>query len=195
MSYKVTSPPGSEPIDLATAKAWLKVSTTADDDLITSLIQAAREYVETYLQIALINQTIQEKIDRFPAQRDYITLTVGNVISVTSVSYLKSDGSGSTPLALGTDVEADTHSLHARVYLKEGKSWGDVIGERNTVTITYTAGYADADSVPAKIKLAMQKYIADSYHGDGRQDPAKRYTGAVDMILNQIRQPAFWGYE
>lgn len=191
MSYKVTTPPASEPLALADVKNWLKLSSgiTADDDVVTMLIQAAREYVENYLQIALISQTIQEKLDAFPP-RNHFRLAVGNVISVTSLTYLDSDGQSQT--LAQTDYGIDVYSQHARIYLKEGKSWPDSEVEKNAITITYVAGWSTAGDVPAKIKLAMYKYIADNYHLRG--DNVKRFTTAVDLLLDQIRQEIFWEY-
>ena len=50
----------SEPIDLPTAKVHLKAESGEDDDLIGSLITAAREYVEDYTGLVLTPQTITE---------------------------------------------------------------------------------------------------------------------------------------
>ena len=88
MSYKVTIQPTEEPLTLTEAKAHLKVEVTADDTLITALIQAAREEAEQYLNLKLITQTVTEKLDCFPTYDDdnIILLSAAPVVSVTSVN-------------------------------------------------------------------------------------------------------------
>ncbi len=48
MALQITTEPLVEPISLIEAKLHLRVSTTADDALITQLIRAARIYCENY---------------------------------------------------------------------------------------------------------------------------------------------------
>lgn len=50
---------GSEPVTLEEMKAWMRVSSTADDTLISSLITEARELIETALNHSIVEQTIE----------------------------------------------------------------------------------------------------------------------------------------
>ena len=54
MAWKVTTAPVNEPWTLSDVKNYLKVDTSADDTLITTLISAARQAAESYLNMALI---------------------------------------------------------------------------------------------------------------------------------------------
>lgn len=189
MAYKVITAPASEPLTSGDVKAWLKISTSADDAVITMLIKAAREYVEKYLGIALLEQTVEEYFDRFPPRR-FIRLSVGNVSSVTHVKYIDDNGT-EVPLP-DTVYEVDKHSQHARVYLKADEDWETTDSELNNVKVTYVAGYASASAIPSQVILAMYKFIADNYHL--RTDQTKRFTTAVDIMLDQIRQTIFWEY-
>ena len=56
MSLQLITPPAIEPVTLAEAKAHLKVDTTDDDTLITSLIAAARARAEWHTRRAFITQ-------------------------------------------------------------------------------------------------------------------------------------------
>ena len=85
MAWKVTTAPAKELWTLSEVKNYLKVDTSADDTLITTLLQSAREVAERYLNQALITQTITEKLDRL--NHPTIYLSVSPVISVTSFQY------------------------------------------------------------------------------------------------------------
>jgi hypothetical protein len=66
MGLKLITPPAVEPVLLADAKAFLRVSVTTDDALISSFITAARQYCEGYLGRQLINATYKFSFDTFP---------------------------------------------------------------------------------------------------------------------------------
>ncbi|HEX4875156.1 MAG TPA: head-tail connector protein [Chitinophagaceae bacterium] len=53
---KVTD--GSEPVSLQTAKDWLRVTSSDDDTIITSLITVARKRIEKYTTRSLVAKTI-----------------------------------------------------------------------------------------------------------------------------------------
>lgn len=189
MSWRVKTAPASEPISVDDAEGWLKVSADLDTTVITMLIKAARQHVESYLGIGLMEQTIEEKFDRFPPRR-WIRLSVGNVKSVTHVKYIDGDGAEQT---LSTDVyKVDIISQHARIYLKADQSWETTDAELNNLIVEYVAGESDAADVPGNILLAMHKIIGDNYQNRG--DMPVRYSSAVDKLLDQVRQEIFWEY-
>jgi uncharacterized phiE125 gp8 family phage protein len=72
MSYLVTTPPASEPVTLIEMKTHLRVESfmTDDDDYITALITAAREYAEIFCRRAFVSQQVALVLDRFPGSVD-----------------------------------------------------------------------------------------------------------------------------
>lgn len=149
--------PAVEPITLAEAKAHLRISHTDEDTLITSLIVAARNYVEGIANRPLVQRTYTLKLDRFPAHYEII-LPAGKVSAVSSIAYV--------------DTAGQTQTLSASAYTLEGNRLpGSVVIDPSTisawpttrlyaglasVTINYTAGYgATAASVPAALKQAV----------------------------------------
>lgn len=74
MAYVVVSgAPEAELVSLADMKNYLRVEDiTEDDDLITGLIKAAREYAETYTGKSLVKKLYTQYLDSFP----YFTDTV-----------------------------------------------------------------------------------------------------------------------
>ena len=186
MAWKVTTAPATEVWTLSEVKNYLKVDTSADDTLITTLLQSAREVAERYLNQALITQTITEKLDRLSNPTIY--LSVSPVIAVSSFQYADSQNTTQTYNALNYIV--DTFEKPARLSLAYGKTWPTLYGNINDVTITYTAGYgATAASVPMQIRQAILMMIADSY--DNREDYVKKLPTASEYLLDQYRVQLF----
>lgn len=157
IDYKTTTDPAIEPVTLDEAKANMRVTIDAEDDLITDLIVVAREYAEMYESRAYIEQTITAKMDRFPRK---IKLPRSPLMSVTSINYV--DTAGVTQL-LSTDVYAvDIISEPGEITLKHGQSWPSTQNIHHAVTIVYVAGYGDeADDVPQRVKRAIHLMVAD----------------------------------
>jgi len=162
MSWKVTTKPDFYPVTLAQAKEYLRVQHTAEDDIITRCIEAAYDYCEQELDLAILEQTITLKLDGFPAGRT-ITLPRTNLLSVTSVSYLDVDGSSQSY----TDYVADEYGTPARI-VNNVDYWPETKDVANAVTITYQAGFSetgtgDTHSTPSAIVHAMNLLVTHFY--------------------------------
>ena len=62
------TPPAVEPVGLNEAKAYLGVLDSAEDNLISNLITAARQAVEQYCGRVLINQSWRLTLDTWPQE-------------------------------------------------------------------------------------------------------------------------------
>jgi len=186
MAWKVTTAPAKEVWTLSEVKNYLKVDTSADDTLITTLLQSAREVAERYLNQALITQTITEKLDRLNSPVIY--LSVSPVISVSSFQY--ADSQNTTQTYNASNYIVDTFEKPARLSVAYGKTWPTLYGNINDVTITYTAGYnTEPSGVPMQIRQAILMMIADSY--DNREDYVKKLPTASEYLLDQYRVQLF----
>jgi len=78
MKYTVT---GSELVSLAEVRMSLKLDTddTSENDLITTIIKAAREYSERYTGIALVTQNVQGYINLKSGRSYLLAGTISNV--------------------------------------------------------------------------------------------------------------------
>ena len=165
MAYKIYAAPSAEPLSSTEAKLHLKIdSDTTDDNLITMLIQAAREQVESYTGRALITQTWDLIVDEFPKSEDDYCFYLYHcpVASITSIKYYDTSGVeqtlSSSVYGLDTSVEPN------RVYLKYGQSWPSVYDQPAVITVRFSAGYgASGSTVPAAIRSAMQLILGHLY--------------------------------
>lgn len=182
MGWKVTTQPATEIFTLQEVKNYLKVDDSTEDTLISTLLQSARQAAESYLNQALITQTITEKLDRFNNATIY--LSVSPVIAVSSLQY--ADGDNTTQTFAASNYVVDTFLKPARLSLGYGKTWPTLYGNINDITITYTAGYGTEPSgVPAQIRQAILLMVTDAY--DNRQDYVKRLPTASEYLLDQYR--------
>ena len=66
MTYALVAAPAAMPVTLADAKAHLRVTSDAEDDMITGLIAAATHYLERDTGQALIDQQWRAWFDVCP---------------------------------------------------------------------------------------------------------------------------------
>ena len=139
-----------------------KTGYTAEDDLLSALITAAREYCEGFTGRALATQTIEAYPNYFPL-KNYIKLPRPPLQSVTSVKYKNSAGTETTMTAT-TQYIADTESDIGRIVLSYGASWPSFTPYPvNPIKITYVTGYYASNLIPKSIKQAMLLLIGHWY--------------------------------
>lgn len=174
----IKSAPSVEPVSLTEAKAHLNVTGTGDDALIGGLITAARELAEGFTRRAFVEQTIELKMDSFPANNYPIELPRPPLISISSITYLDADGTLRTMTAT-TEYLVNTHSQPGRVYLAYDQSWPTTRTLENAVTITFKAGYGSAAAnVPQRVKQAILLLVGHWY--------ANREEIVLNMSVNQM---------
>ncbi len=166
--------PASEPVSLAEAKDHCRIAqaVTYEDALVTGLIRAAREHVETYTHRALLTQTWADKRDAFPCDRDEaLWLPMPPVSSVTSITYIDTAGTSQTWAAslYTTDLPSGPYARAGRIVPAYSEYYPATRGVINAVTIRFVCGYgATAATVPSSLLAAMQILIA-TWYGPGRE--------------------------
>lgn len=167
---KLTTAPATEPVDLTTAKLHCRVTSSAQDALITQIIQAAREQVEYDTGLSLMSQTLTMYLDEFP--EDLIELTQGPVQSVTSVKYY--DAANTLQTLSSATYQLDAVSNPGRLIPVSGSSWPTTYDKKNAVEILYVTGWTSAALIPAKYKQAMLLLIYSWF-----QNPSQVVTGTI----------------
>lgn len=164
---KLVTAPTVEPVSTAEAKTHLRVTSSAEDSYIATLIKAARLHVElTVLKRALVTQTWDLVLDAFPASSE-IEIPYPPLQSITSISYITEAGETLTYAASNYLVDAESEP--GRIKLKRTSSWpGDTLREISGVRIRFVAGYGLAAAVPEWAKQAILLYVGDLY--ENRED-------------------------
>lgn len=149
-----------EPVSLSSAKAFLRVDHEDEDELITDLIQSARERIEVYLSTSLI--TRRRLISKPNPQNGHLYLNHYPIKRVIAVDYVEAD---ERRRLSPSDYLINLHTRPASLRLLRGYNHA-----ANAIEIEIEAGYGDdASAIPMPLRQAMMLLIAQSYEqrGDG----------------------------
>ena len=174
--------PASEPITLAEAKSYLRVDSSGDDALITSLIVSARKLCEEHMQRAIMSQTLQlfidstEEIDQplwegmrtgpyLNYYKNYIDLPMPTVTTVTHVKTYDDEDNATT--FASSNYYVDNAKQPARIVLRTGSTFPTALRVANAIEVKYVTGYSNANSVPEPIKFAIYQVLTYLYEHRG----------------------------
>lgn len=154
--YEITVPPAEYPVTLAEVKTYMKITNTAEDDLITDLIIAATEAIEAYTGQYFVTRTVQGDFDsilqtqyeRYP----FIKFRRAPLNTITSVQVVID----STYTDESYQLKKRNHGFTRILFDDFDSSLDDVPFPLRVVT---TVGYGDADDVPQDIKFAIMGYV------------------------------------
>lgn len=188
--------PGVEPLTLAEAKAWIRVTNNAEDALITDLITAARMHFESVTGISCITQQWQLQYSSIPVRYGEYGLEYGLAPSMTrfvgapngrefilprapfiSLDEFKyKDGSGVqqtfdiTPGVNLTLGSVGSRNSFGRIWLNDGVDWPEIGNFPDAIQIKFTAGLGSDPSVatyPRDLKMAIRWLVAHYYENRG----------------------------
>jgi uncharacterized phiE125 gp8 family phage protein len=161
----VVTPPASELLTLAEAKAWLRLDasvSSADDDLILDLVKAARELMQDLTGRTILRTRWLYAGPYFPYWT--LQLPMPPFASLVSVGYDDADGVAGTLDADGYRLTAGTDP--AALLPAYGTAWPlTQPGGLSAVRVTYDAGHADAASAPAVYRQGARLCLSAWYEG------------------------------
>ena len=193
LALKQVSAPAIEPVTLAEAKEFLRITGSADDALINSLIIAVTRKTENYLNRFLITQTWNVTIDHIPlrerdsrdlggsngawwdgvkqgaisslrSEPDFFHLPRGPVQSVTTFTVFDRDDVSSLFTNFNLDKETDA----ARIFLKIGSVWPTNLRDINAIQLKVIYGFGSATTdVPSDITTAIKILLFEIYEDRG----------------------------
>ena len=161
MALVLVTPPASEPVTLAEAKAHLRVETAADDALIAILITTARQSAEQWLNRALLAQTWRAQWDGAP-EGDVLELPKAPLQSVVHVKTY--DDADAATVFAASNYFVDTARQPGRVVLRLSAAWPVTSRTAGGFEVQFVAGYgALASDVPAAIRQGILVHVASLY--------------------------------
>ena len=138
-------------IDLAAAKAWLKVETAADDAVITGLVNASVAHIEAVTGKFMSVKAFSQAVAGFPSHgTGAIKLFKGPVLTITAIAYDPADGGAEATVSDFRLAEG----INATLLPAYGESWPVALDGAGTVRISGTAGYPD-DEAPELDQAAL----------------------------------------
>lgn len=182
MNPTVTTEPAEEPVEVAEAKAQLRVDFDDDDTLIESHIVLATRALERRCNRWFVQREAVWALDRFPWGRELI-LPGGVLQSVESVKYYDTASVEAT-FSSGS-YQVRTKREPGAVVLADGASWpSTTLRPAEGVLVAYTAGYGAAADVPQEIKHAILLYLTHVH----------RHRGDADVPIPQAVDDLLWPY-
>ena len=184
LTLSLATGPAIEPVKLSDAKTHCRIDADTDDIYLVSLIRLARRHIEDICNIALISQTWDWYLDKFPSSYLYtdalwdvggytegvLFLPINPLISVSYIKYTDTDGVEQTWNSANYTV--DTSSRVGRIYPVYSGTWPTSVRDYpKAVNIRFITGYSDSgasprdlsDNVPDELKQAILLLTAHLY--------------------------------
>lgn len=161
--------PSLEPVTLAEAKRFARISSATEDQDINDFIAGARKLVEIEANRSLITQVWDCFFDKFPYTGCAIKLPRPPVISVASVKYTP-NGAGQLTMSasdyfVDNTLDRDSRPREAEISTVIGKAWpGDQLQVANGVVVRFTSGFGPAATdVPEYLRATIKQIVAFWY--------------------------------
>ncbi len=162
------TPPAVEPVTLAEAKAHLRVDTSDDDTYIGTLITAAREWCEQYLDRTLVHTQWVMRFDKFPdsgiepVELPRPPMVMSGTATAVTVTFTQEAGPTSTYST--AEYRVDRNATPGAILPIYGSTWTPHRQDDNAISVTWWAGYgASGSSVPAAIRHAILMLVGHWY--------------------------------
>lgn len=163
------TPPASEPLTLAEAKAHLRVVNSSEDTLIAAYLAAAREVVEQMTGRAFLTQTRLVTLSEWPcsAHSSWMLQTLPGfpLAAITHVKYYADGADTLSTLASGNYV-AQPYAKPGSILFLDTADLPSLACRLDAVQITYTCGYASSAIAAAQIPgalIALRQLVTHLY--------------------------------
>lgn len=183
MALAITSTPAGELLTLEEAKRHLRVYGGDLDDEISSLVRAARDDCERDC-----NRTLRAAVTRTWKRCGWwvgeLSLPFPPLLTVSSVSYFDASNIAQTLASSNYHVLLSTDSV-GRLAWASGATAPSVYDRPDAVTITFTTGYADLDSVPPVAVQAIKVKLSELW-GTGTDSEVKAAVECTRRLLGKV---------
>jgi len=182
----VATAPTVEPCTAAEVRAFLRLDDTSEDTLLGYLVTAARQAVENYTGVAMVNRTLRALYDGTP-DGEALELPAWPVVSVSEVAYMASGTTSWTVLDSATyRVDADG----GRLILAPGYAWPTGVEDVASFKVTFVAGHgASAASVPQALAEATKVTAGALFEQRGTLDNPQAVAPKLPGTARLLCQP------
>ncbi|MBC2884736.1 phage head-tail connector protein [Ochrobactrum sp. CM-21-5] len=157
MTMFLVTPPALEPVTIADVRAFLRISTETEDEILQRLIATARELIEAETGLSLIEQTWRLRVDRWP-RSGRLAIFKYPVKAVTAVVAYKPDG---TAISFSPEEFVLHHGKRPqRLYMAQYPDASSFEG----IEVDFIAGFGETGvDVPDALKQAILTLVAHLY--------------------------------
>lgn len=193
---EVVTPSAVEAVTFEEMKPHLRLDDETHKPLVMLLAQIAKDYIEWASGRTLCDTVFRQYHDELPDGETPIELVRGPVKSSGfTLDYLDTVG-GAATLVAGTDFIVDNKRTTNEIVPAYGKSWASSRSQRNSVVLTYTAGYGStAASFPKRFKLLIMMLVAAWFENPEAVTSVPLYAvpcpAGFDTLLTSVRE---WGF-
>lgn len=170
-------------------KDWGKIPSSAEDNIIESMIKSCRQLQEQWVGLSYIEKTITGHWNKL--EDAVIELPYGPIVSVESIKRVYEDGTLSDALVSGTDYFLSGMDFKAINLYTRWQSAGQIV---TGLRVEYTAGYGDnSHDLPEPLKTALLRHVTTDYY---QRDDLEVYTPVlydwVKEALAPYRRDNLW---
>jgi uncharacterized phiE125 gp8 family phage protein len=211
----ITTAAASEILTQSETKTHLRVTSSAEDTYISTLIKVATQYAEKYCASSFINTTYEMTMEAwndvfvsnatlgttsnilksytYPVGGYYspytglaqIVLPKAPINSLTHVKYYDSDNALQTWSGANYNL-IKPENQKGFFELVNGKNFPSIYARADAIKITFVSGYgSSASDVPEPIKQAVLLMIGSLY--EKREETVKRMPTTVEYLLEPYR--------
>ncbi len=166
-SLKRLTQPVVEPVSLAEAKTHCRVDSdeASENTYLMSLVAAAREWVEDYIDRSLVKTEWQMRLDKFPPEIELPRPPMLPVTADTPVTLTYTvNQTGQTATLSTASYRVDSDSTPGVLRNLYGGTWPSNLDDPGSITVTWWAGYGeDGRSVPTRARHAMLMLVGHWY--------------------------------
>ena len=157
-NYILTAPAVNDPVSLEEVKAFCKITSISQDNLIGTLIKSVTDHFEKFTGRDLINKTYKCYLDKFPDYDCGILIKKSRLQSISDIKYFKN---GILEVWDSENYYITDESIYSSIYLTDYKIFPiNIDQKKQAIAITFIAGYGeDATFIPEQIKLALMNHV------------------------------------
>lgn len=178
-------------IDLSEAKEFLRLPTTTEDEnsVILMLISAAIDIAERVTWRSIVHRTYKLYLDEF---KTVIDIPKPQFVSLESFKCIVSGATELSAVSSGV-YELQRFGETAQIWLKRGSTWPSIEPLKGAVCVEFKAGYEDASTIPATLKVAILMILAELYENRQLSSNVQGYqlTNLINLVISPYRVNKF----